>query len=125
MGLFDRFFKKKDQASAAPEGYVPVQPYVAQPQFYQDQSGSPFGSFALTEDTLTLLPKNPHGQYAIGGEPVTDFRLALISTSLDDMVGVLDYGDALPALEALAVQETETYFLLPPLTLEQLQELAA
>lgn len=123
MGLFERLFKKKEAPQAVPEGYRPVQPYVAEPQFYQDQAGNPFGSFALTEETLTLLPKNPHGQYVIGGEAVTDFRLALISTTQDDMVGVLVYDDVLPILVDLAVQETETHLLLPPLSLEELQAL--
>lgn len=125
MGLFDRFFKKQEAPQAVPDGYAPVQPYVAEPQFYHDQAGNPFASFALTEDTLTLLPKPPHGQYAIDGEAVTDFRVVLISTTLDDVVGMLAYEDALPDLRKLAVQETATHFLLPPLTLEQLQELAA
>lgn len=116
MGLFDGFFKKKEAPQAVLDGYAPVEPYVAEPQFYQDQAGNPFGSFALTEETLTLLPKHPHGQYAIGGEPVTDFRLALVSTTLDDMVGILAYEDALPGLRELAVQETATHFLLPSLS---------
>lgn len=123
MGLFSRFFKKPEpNLPTADEQHV--EPYLAQPQFYQDQDGKTFGSFALTEGTLTLLPYAPETSYAVDGQTISDYRLALISTSRDDLIGIVDFQAALPLLREMAVQTTDTHLLLLPLSLEQLERIA-
>ena len=55
MGLFNKFIKKeKDDWKSA---------YMGNPNFYKGKDGKPFGAFALTENTLTSLPKNPKALY--------------------------------------------------------------
>ncbi|MFA9413670.1 MULTISPECIES: DUF4299 family protein [unclassified Streptococcus] len=102
MGLFDRFFKKSEPDSVSRD-YQNVDPYLAQPQFYQDQDSKTFGSFALTEGTLTLLPHAPETSYAVDGQSISDYRLALISTSRDDLIGIIDFQAALLLLREMAV----------------------
>ncbi|MFA9492987.1 hypothetical protein [Streptococcus sp. E17BB] len=123
MGLFDRFFKKSEPDSVSRD-YQNVDPYLAQPQFYQDQDIKTFGSFALTEGTLTLLPHAPETSYAVDGQSISDYRLALISTSRDDLIGIVDFQAALLLLREMAVQTTDTHLLLPPLSLEELEHIA-
>ena len=74
MGLFDKFKKETtgDRWNNA---------YIANPHFYAKPDGTPFGAFALTEGTDTVLPKAP--KYAVDSKVITDYRLMLVSTTKD------------------------------------------
>lgn len=92
--------------------------YIAKPHFYSDGKGGVFGAFALTEDTETLLPFHP--AYAVDGTPVTDYRLCLISTTQDKMLGETDYFAAVEKLRAYAEKSDEREMVVRGLTLDEL-----
>ena len=93
--------------------------YEAAPRFYAKPDGSPFGAFALTEGTDTVLPKAL--RYAIGGRLITDYRLFLVSTSKDRTIGSLDYFTALRKLEGYRLDDRGDAFLIRGLSLEELE----
>ena len=86
MGLFNKFKKKeKDDWKNA---------YMGNPNFYKGKDGKPFGAFALTENTLTSLPKNPKALYKIDDTEVDEWKLMLVSTTNNGALsrgGVADY----------------------------------
>ena len=114
MGLFDKF--KKNETSVWDNAYK------ANPQFYAKDDGSPFGAFALTEGTETILPKKPN--YAVDGNVISDYRLMLVSTTKDAVIGDIDYFVALSKLDNYKLDENDDSILLRGLSLEELEGLA-
>ena len=113
MGLFDKL-KKKDSSAWD-------NAYKANPQFYSKDDGSPFGAFALTEGTETILPKSPN--YAVDGNPINEYRIMLVSTTKDAVIGDIDYSTALSKLEDYELDETAETILIRGLSLEELEGL--
>ena len=112
MGLFDKF-KKKEESS------IWSNAYKANPQFYAKDDGNPFGSFALTEGTETILPKAPN--YAVDGKAITEYRLVLVSTTKDSVIGDCEYFTALKKLERFITDSDENSILLRGLSSEELE----
>ena len=84
IGLFSKFKKEKtavDWSNA----------YTATPKFYAKPDGSPFGAIALTEGTETILSKMPQNEYAVDGKRVADWKMVLVSTTKDSIIGDCDY----------------------------------
>ena len=117
MGLFDKFKKneKKENVITWEDAYE------ANPSFYSKPDGSPFGAFALTEDTDTILPKAP--RYAVSGTEVTEYKLMLVSITKDGVIGDCDYFDAIKKLEAFAVDSNDDNLLIRGLSLSELEDL--
>ncbi len=113
MGLFDKFKKK--------ETSVWDNAYQANPHFYAKEDGNPFGAFALTEGTETILPKAPN--YAVDGNTITEYRLMLVSTTKDGVIGDLDYFVALSKLDKYKLDEKEDSILVRGLSLEEIEGL--
>lgn len=113
MGLFDKFKKKESSAWN--------NAYKANPQFYAKDDGSPFGAFALTEGTETILPKVPN--YAVDGNTITDYRLMLVSTTKDAVIGDMDYSIALSKLDNYKLDEAADSILMRGLSLDELEDL--
>ena len=113
MGLFDKFKKKETN------GWENA--YKANPQFYAKDDGKPFGAFALTEGTETILPKSPN--YAVDGNAITEYRLMLVSTTKDSILGECDYFEALEKLEAFELDSNENNILVQGLSLSELEEI--
>ena len=113
MGLFDKFKKKEDS------GWDNA--YKANPQFYAKDDGKPFGAFALTEGAETILPKAPN--YAVEGNTITEYRLMLVSTTKDAVIGDLDYSVALSKLNNYKLDENDDSILIKGLSLEELEGL--
>ena len=114
MGLFDKFKKKEndDWKSA----------YVGDPNFYNDKDGKPFGAFALTEGTLTSFPKNPKLLYKVDNTEVDEWKLMLVSTTDNEILGDIDYYDAIKKLMKFVVDEKDNNILIKGLSLEELNE---
>lgn len=87
MGLFDKFKKKEnnDWKSA----------YVGKPNFYYSKDGKPFGAFVLTEGSLTSFPKKPRLFYKVDNTEVDEWKLMLVSTTNNGILGDIDYYDAI------------------------------
>ena len=114
MGLFDKFKKNKsgvDWNSA----------YKANPHFYSKPDGNPFCAFALTEDTETILPKAPH--YAVEGRELSEYKLVLVNTTKDGIIGECDYFDAINKLESIKLDSDNDNILVKGLSLSELAEL--
>lgn len=114
MGLFSKFKKEK----------TPVDwnnAYKATPKFYSNPDGNPFGAIALTEGTDTILPKSPQDKYAVDGKQVTEWRLMLISTTKDSIIGDCDYLTALNKLKNYIVDSNENTILVKGLSLKELK----
>lgn len=113
MGLFDKFKKKETN------GWENA--YKANPQFYAKDDGSPFGAFALTEGTETILPKTPN--YAVEGNTITEYRFMLVSTTKDAVIGDMDYSIALSKLDNYKLDEAADSILIRGLSLDELEDL--
>ena len=114
MGLFDKFKKKEtnDWDNA----------YVGNPNFYNGKDGKPFGSFALTEGTLTSFPKNPKLLYKVDNIEVDEWKLMLVSTTNNVILGDIDYYDAIKKLMKYVIDENDNNILIKELSLEELNE---
>ena len=114
MGLFGKFKKEKtavDWSNA----------YAATPKFYAKPDGSPFGAIALTEGTETILPKMPQNEYAVDGKQVDDWKIVLVSTTKDCVMGDCDYQKALKKLEKHTLDSRENTILVKGLSLDELE----
>ncbi len=117
MGLFRKFKK----GSSAPDWSGA---YSASPRLYGSPDGASFGAIALTEGTKTILPKAPQEEYTSAGKPVSDWRLFLVSTTKDDVIGDCDYFDAMTKLSAHILDANEKSVLVKGLSLAELAALA-
>ncbi|MDE5721506.1 MAG: DUF4299 domain-containing protein [Clostridia bacterium] len=115
MGLFDKFKKKEinDWENA----------YAGNPNFYNGKDGKPFGAFALTEGTLTTIPKNPRLLYKVDNTEVNEWKLILVSTTNNVVLGNMNYYEAINKLMKFAIDEKDNNILIRGLSLEELNEL--
>lgn len=116
MGLFSKLKKEKSSVNRS-------NAYIATPKFYEKPDGSPFGAIALTEGTETVLPKNPKNEYAIDGKKVPDWKMVLVSTTEDNIIGDCDYFTALQKLEAYMLDSNANTILIRGLSLEELKSI--
>ncbi|WP_448754968.1 hypothetical protein [Agathobacter sp.] len=91
------------------------------PKFYAKPDGSPFGAIALTEGTETILPKMPQNEYAVDGKRVPDWKMVLVSTTKDSIIGDCDYQKALKKLEKHTLDSNENTILIKGLSLDELE----
>lgn len=114
MGLFNKFMKKEngDWKNA----------YIGNPNFYKGKDGKPFGAFALTENTLTSLPKNPKALYKIDNTEVDEWKLMLVSTTNNGVLGDIDYYKAVNKLMKYVIDEKDNNILIRGLSLKELNE---
>ena len=117
MDLFKKLKKEKSPVDWS-------KAYTARLRFYAKPDGSPFGAIALTEGTETVLPKVPQNEYAVDGQQVLDWRLALISTTRDGFVGDCEYSEALEKLEKYMIDSSERNILIRALSLDELEAIA-
>ena len=114
MGLFNKFTKKeKDDWKSA---------YMGNPNFYKGKDGKPFGAFALTENTITSLPKNPKALYKIDDTEVDEWKLMLVSTTSNGVLGDIDYYKAINKLMKFVIDEKDNNILIRGLSLKELNE---
>lgn len=114
MGLFNKFMKKEngDWKNA----------YIGNPNFYKGKDGKPFGAFALTENTLTSLPKNPKALYKIDNTEVDEWKLMLVSTTNNGVLGDIDYYESINKIMKYVIDEKDNNILIKELSLEELIE---
>lgn len=115
MGLFDKFKKQPNSSWESA--------YVGKANFYNGKYGKPFGAFALTEGTLTSLPKNPKALYKINNEDVDEWKLVIVSTTKNGILGDFNYYDSINKLAKFVIDETDSDILIKSLSLEELTEI--
>lgn len=115
MGLFDKFKKKETNNWE--------NAYVGKPNFYNGKDGKPFGAFALTEGTLTSLPRNPKSFYKVDNTEVDDWKLMLVSTTTNGILGDLDYYVAINKLMKFVIEENVNNILIKGLSLQELNDI--
>lgn len=98
--------------------------YIAAPKFYGKPDGTPFGAIALTEATETVLPKTPQKEYAIDGKPVADWKIILVSTTKDCVIGDCDCFRTLAKLKKYVQDANGDAVLIRALSLEELEAVA-
>ncbi len=113
MGLFNK--KKKID--------VWEDAYKAKPHFYKQSDGSVFGAMSLTEGVKTMFLKQPQIHFEVEGQRISQWRIALISTTNDSMIGQLDYGTCLKKLQPYILAEDSNFILVRGLTLDELKSL--
>ncbi|OUQ79239.1 hypothetical protein B5E48_06065 [Massilimicrobiota sp. An105] len=113
MGLFNKK-KKIDVWDDA---------YKAKPHFYKQSDGSVFGAMSLTEGVKTMFLKQPQIHFEVEGQRISQWRIALISTTNDSMIGQLDYGTCLKKLQPYILAEDSNFILVRGLTLDELKSL--
>ena len=82
---------------------------------------TPFGAIALTEGTKTVLPKSPQEKYLVDGKVVSEWKLVLVSTTKDTIIGDADYFMALKNIEKYALDSKEDSILVKGLSLSELE----
>ena len=97
--------------------------YVGNPNFYNGKDGKPFGAFALTEGTLTSFPKNPRLLYKVDNIEVDEWKLVLVSTTNNGVLGDIDYYEAINKLMKFVIDEKDNRMLIRGLSLEELNEM--
>ena len=117
MSLFSKFKKEKPTADWS-------QAHAAEPKFYRGPDGAPFGAIALTEGTETILPMAPQGAYAVDGKPVSRWRMVLISTTKDTVLGDCEYSLALKKLAPYILDAKDDSVLVKGLSLSQLESIS-
>lgn len=113
MGLFNK--KKKID--------VWEDAYKAKLHFYKQSDGSVFGAMSLTEGVKTMFLKQPQIHFEVEGQRISQWRIALISTTNDSMIGQLDYGTCLKKLQPYILAEDSNFILVRGLTLDELKSL--
>lgn len=113
MGLFNK--KKKID--------VWEDAYKAKPHFYKQSDGCVFGAMSLTEGVKTMFLKQPQIHFEVEGQRISQWRIALISTTNDSMIGQLDYGTCLKKLQPYILAEDSNFILVRGLTLDELKSL--
>lgn len=116
MGIFDNLKGKKETVDWS-------NAYIATPKFYGKPDGTPFGAIALTEGTETVLPKMPQNEYRVDGKIVSEWKLVLVSTTKDTIVGDADYFTALQNVEKYALDSKKDSVLVKGLSLSELESL--
>lgn len=116
MGLFDKLKGKKETVDWS-------NAYIATPKFYGKPDGTPFGTIALTEGTETVLPKTPQNEYRVDGIVVSEWKLVLVSTTKDTIIGDADYFTALMNVEKYALDSKKDSVLVKGLSLSELESL--
>ena len=97
--------------------------YKAKPHFYKQSDGSVFGAMSLTEGVKTMFLKQPQIHFEVEGQRISQWRIALISTTNDSMIGQLDYGTCLKKLQPYILAEDSNFILVRGLTLDELKSL--
>lgn len=113
MGLFDKLKEIVDWSNA----------YVATPHFYRKPDGTPFGAIALTEGVETILPKLPQNGYRVDGKVVSEWKLVLVSTTKDAVIGDEDYFTVLKNAEKYSLDSKKDSILVKGLSLSELESL--
>ena len=116
MGFFDKLKRKKKIGNWEDA-------YIAAPNFYEKPDGTPFGAIALTEGTETVLPKSPQNRYRVDGKAVSEWKLVLVSTTKDTIIGDADYFTALNDVEKYALDSKKDSVLVKGLSLSELESL--
>lgn len=116
MGLFDKLKGKKETVDWS-------NTYTATPKFYGKPDGMPFGAIALTEGTETVLPKTPQNEYRVDGKIVSEWKLVLVSTTKDTIIGDADYFTALKNVEKYVLASKKDSVLVKGLSLSELESL--
>lgn len=126
MGFFDRFKAQKEPGSSK----APVAPqavwdnaFKANVKFYGKEGEEPFGALVLTEGVETVLPVAPWERYGLDGKPVVDWRLVLVSTATQGILGMVDYRAVMARLEPYIQDRREGLILTRGLTKAQLEGL--
>lgn len=114
MSIFDRLKKgkKKELWDAA---------YEANPYFYEGEDVQPFGVFTLTEDTDTILSKDPRSEYNVEGERLETWKLIFVSITKDEVIGEMEYYEAIQLLKNYAADENRESILVRGLTLQEME----
>lgn len=80
----------------------------------------------MTEDTKTVLPKKPHLEYKVDGKLITEWKLVLVSTSKETIIGDSDYFAALKKIEQYeySLDANKSAILVKELSLEELESVS-
>ncbi len=115
MGLLDRITNKKQSGNTD-------KAIMSNPHFYSKGDGSVFGAFALTESTETILPIDPRREYKVDGKIVNEWKMILISTSLNKVIAEADYYKIIEKLRNDSLIKGK-FVEIKALTLEKMKEL--
>lgn len=117
MGLLDRLKGKKENINWNDA-------YTSTPKFYKSPTEeSAFGAISLTEGTKTILPKNPQNQYKVDNQKISDWRIVLISTTKNSIIGDADYFSTLTKLDKYIIDTKKDTILIRPLSFNELDSL--
>ena len=116
MGLFNKLNRNKEEKNMD-------NAFVATPHSYANADKRVFGAIALTEGNCTILPLNPKEEYKVDGKKVDEWKMVLVSTTLDKIIGEVDYYSAIKKIKADACKKGKS-IIVDGLSLEKLMELA-
>ena len=75
--------------------------YNVNPSFFSGKNGEPLGAFALREETLAAIPKEPASLYKVGDTAVFDITASVLSYVHSVLTANSSQADELNAMAAL------------------------
>lgn len=69
------------------------------------------------------MPKLPQNEYRVDGKAVAEWKLVLVSTTKDAIIGDADYFTALKSIEKYSLDSKKESVLVRGLTLSELESL--
>ena len=113
MGLLTKWKKTKEPIDWS-------NAYIAMPHFYSKPDGTPFGSFALTEETETVFPIKPQNTNTLDGKKITEWKIALISSTTQNVIDVSDYFEMIKKLDKYVIDSKKDSILVHGLSFEEM-----
>lgn len=112
---------KSRLCKAQPVTSLKQEVYEAQAHFYQDEQGDVFGSFAFTQGCLTRFPIHP--EYAIDNKRILHYKMLFISYPEGEVLGSMDYFQALDFLTAFRLDGDEHNILVKGIKKEEMLQI--
>lgn len=97
--------------------------YQANPRVYQNDNGGIIVAFALTETADSLFPLEPEKQWAIEDKKIDKWIISMVSITKDDVIGIIEYGEAMKRLKPYFLAEKDGWVLIRGLSYEEMDAL--
>ena len=96
--------------------------FESMPKLYETPEGL-MVSFTLSEDTDTILFKEPWENFELEDDEEAEWRISFFSISENKPLGYLEYKEALEKLQDYALMQSEERILIKSMSLKELEGL--
>ncbi|MBD5383941.1 MAG: DUF4299 domain-containing protein [Ruminococcaceae bacterium] len=97
--------------------------YEANSSLYKNDKGSIVVACALTEDTDSIFPLAPEEHWGMSGVKIDKWIISIVSITEADVVGQLEYHEAMKLLEPYFLDVRDGWALIRGLSFEEMDAL--